>query len=283
MPIYQWTYNACYLQKKSIKKFMHFLNCGCGQRFHSNWINIDHISYGKEVFACDLRQGIQFPDQSFDAVYHAHFLEHLTKSEGVLFVQECFRVLKSGGILRVVVPDLEQIVRSYLFAFEQACAGSEEWAVNYEWMMLELYDQTVRNYSGGVMADYLLDSNVKNKTFIIERIGQEAEYFFKKKDRKDRKKENPTIREWLIKKILGTADYSALKIGRFRQNGEIHQWMYDLYSLSNLLKKCGFVEIQQRKADESLIKNWIDFQLDADRSGVLCKPDSIYIEAVKGL
>lgn len=263
---------------------MKCLNCGCGQRFHQNWINIDYVSHEQNILAYDLRQGIPFSDQSFDVVYHSHFLEHLTKSEGVLFVQECFRVLKTGGVLRVVVPDLEQIVRSYLFAFAQACTGSEAWAANYEWMMIELYDQTVRNYSGGSMASYLSNKSIKNKEFILERIGKEAQYFFDSSGcRKNRRKKKISLREWLIEKFLGKKDYSALKIGRFRQKGEVHQWMYDYYSLSKLLKECGFAEIQKKKAAESVIENWNSLQLDVDKDGVVCKPDSIYIEAVKSI
>ena len=60
------------------------------------------------------------------------------------FLRECFRVLKNEGIIRVVVPDLEKIARLYLMALEGSCAGSTQWHRNYEWMLLEMYDQAVR-------------------------------------------------------------------------------------------------------------------------------------------
>jgi 2-hydroxychromene-2-carboxylate isomerase len=40
-------------------------------------------------------------------VYHSHVLEHLPKDAAPRFVGECYRVLAEGGILRVVVPDLD--------------------------------------------------------------------------------------------------------------------------------------------------------------------------------
>ncbi|MFM5946491.1 MAG: methyltransferase type 11, partial [Dolichospermum sp.] len=40
----------------------------------------------------------------------------------------------------------------------------------------------------------------------------------------------------ILKVILSSSELESLKIGQFRQSGEIHQWMYDHYSLSVLLK-----------------------------------------------
>lgn len=62
----------------------------------------------------DLRRGIPFPDCSVDVVYHSHMFEHLDRSIAPSFQREILRVLKPGGIQRVVVPDLEQVSREYL-------------------------------------------------------------------------------------------------------------------------------------------------------------------------
>ncbi|MEO7272844.1 MAG: methyltransferase domain-containing protein [Vicinamibacterales bacterium] len=62
----------------------------------------------------DLRKGIPYPDSSVDAVYHSHFLEHLDPPIARQFVQEVRRVLKPGGIQRIVVPDFERLAAEYL-------------------------------------------------------------------------------------------------------------------------------------------------------------------------
>ena len=42
-------------------------------------------------------RGIPFPNDSFDAVYHSHFLEHLNKDDAPDFLLECYRVCKPSS------------------------------------------------------------------------------------------------------------------------------------------------------------------------------------------
>ena len=72
-----------------------------------------------------------------------------------------------------------------------------------------------------------------------------------------------------------------LEVGRFRALGEVHQWMYDRYSLARLLEKAGLSEITQRAADEGYVANWRTFNLDTNADGSIYKADSLFIEARK--
>jgi predicted SAM-dependent methyltransferase len=282
---------------------MKYLNLGCGQRFHSSWTNINFVSNGDGVIAHNLKYGIPFPDKSFDVVYHSHVLEHFPKAEAEPFIKECYRVLRPQGILRVVVPDLEQIARTYLHCLEQADTDSQEWDQNYQWMLLEMYDQTVRNQSGGEMSNFLSRQNLSNQEFVVKRCGVEIQNIILTAQ-KQRSAIEPT-HESLIKKlvkriyrsfrypdyrhqailklILSPTEIESLKIGQFRQGGEVHQWMYDHYSLSILLKNSGLEGITKRNAYESYTPNWTSFNLDTEPDGSVYKPDSIYMEAIKSL
>ena len=44
--------------------------------------------------------------------------------------------------------------------------------------------------------------------------------------------------------------------------GEIHQWMYDRYSLTYILKLAGFTRIVVRNAFDSYANKWSSFELD---------------------
>jgi len=58
-------------------------------------------------------KGIPEPDASVEALYTCHMFEHLDRDEAEQFLKEARRVLISGGILRVAVPDLRFHVENY--------------------------------------------------------------------------------------------------------------------------------------------------------------------------
>jgi predicted SAM-dependent methyltransferase len=273
---------------------MNLLNLGCGNTFHTDWINFDFHSNSKSVKQYDLSKGIPFQDLSADVVYHSHLLEHLSRTESHLFIEECYRVLKYSGIIRIAVPDLETIVLNYLKSLEGAINGDQLSAYNYEWILLEMYDQTVRNSRGGEMLKYLSQDVIPNEDFVFNRIGEEGKKihdnylkFTKRRNLDSEKFREISFKSEIVKIIQrlriffrNSQKSDALKIGRFRLSGEIHQWMYDRYSLGKLLKDCGFKNINVVTAFESMIPGWNDYQLDSV-NGKVRKPDSLFIEAVK--
>ena len=262
-----------------------YLNLGCGYRSHPQWTNVNFVATGKKVIAHDLSKNIPFADNTFDLVYHSHVLEHFSQAVAVNFIEECYRVLRPGGIVRVVVPDLEQIARLYLKSLDRA-ADSAEWSANYEWIVLELLDQMVRNRRGGEMASYLSRSTASVSSLTTARYGAEAAQI-KTLPPQDSveiplKKIKPAVKAFyqLLPQSLKRF-YTALKIGYYRQGGEVHQWMYDRYSLSNLLEDCGLEKVVQRSASDSYLADWRNFNLDTEPDGSVYKPDSLFMEALK--
>jgi len=108
------------------------LNIGCGTSGIEGWVNIDNsptillsrLPLGRQIFRTppwprdvrrmDVRKRIPFPDSSVSCIYSSHTFEHFTYEESQAVARECFRVLRPGGILRIVVPDLAIAVREYL-------------------------------------------------------------------------------------------------------------------------------------------------------------------------
>lgn len=52
-------------------------------------------------------------DGSVDFVYCSHVLEHFEKYEAVKILKECKRILKKNGKIRIVLPDLDKIIKKY--------------------------------------------------------------------------------------------------------------------------------------------------------------------------
>jgi len=281
---------------------MKFLNLGCGQNYHKDWINIDFTTKSDDVIEYNLLNGIPLSDDSIDVLYHSHVLEHFTKKDGEELMKECYRVLKVNGIIRIAVPDLETIAIEYLRNLNLAIEGDKNAVYNYEWIKLELFDQMLRNKSGGEMGEYLQQSFIPNEEYVFQRIGLEGKNIrenFLSKQKNQEPIGEKSVYKPSKKKLLKTfIKRSLLKIfkklklqepvpgakivntGKFRLSGEIHQWMYDRFSLSQLLEKSGFKDIRICNAHESSIPNWAENNLDVFK-GEIRKPDSLFIEAEK--
>ncbi len=263
-----------------------YLNIGCGYTYHSDWENVDFASTGEGVKAHNLLKGIPFENNTFEVVYHSHVLEHFLKQDAEKLISECYRVLKPGGTIRIAIPDLEPIARNYIRYLEEALNNVPGAAEKYNWTLLEMYDQVVRTKGGGEMVDYIKDTAKNNDDFLLERNGNEVKLLMENlrnpKPQTTSGSKNSfmykvkgKLKDWLLKE-----DIKALSIGQFRLGGEIHQWMYDRYSLSELLKRHGFKSPKVRKFNESAIIDWNSFGLDAV-DGKVRKPDSLFMEAVK--
>ena len=129
------------------------LNFGCGHRFAKGWVNIDFHSEHPEVQRVNLLGRLPFPDGHFDCVYSSHTLEHFELTTAERIVRECRRVMKSGGILRTVVPDLEDTCREYIRILDQVDTSATA-RQRYEWIVLELLDQLTRTRPSGLIQDY---------------------------------------------------------------------------------------------------------------------------------
>jgi predicted SAM-dependent methyltransferase len=265
-----------------------YLNLGCGERFHPDWINIDLTSGRSGVIAHDLAKGIPFSPDSADAVYLAAVFEHIRRNDAANFLREIYRVLKPGGIVRVGVPDLEKICRLYL---EASLAGDKQAVHDYDWIVLEMLDQMVRETSGGSMLRYLQRRSLPNEQFIVDRIGDEGRKLI------DQIRRQPTaanksfpqrlraiargVRDRLLTFLVGRKNARAFAIGCFRLGGEVHHWMYDRFSLARELMAAGFSEPTVRSASESAIPDWGRFYLDVQSDGTINKPDLLFMEAIK--
>ena len=275
------------------------LNVGCGNNFHLDWVNIDLVSNSPHVIQHDILQGLPFENKSFDAVYCSHVLEHLDPQCVESFLIEAVRILKPKGVLRIVVPDLERITRQYLTLLERVNDCDTAAEADYDWIMLELYDQTVRSFSGGQMGIYLSNPNVPNKDFIISRIGTEANIFFEYSNSTPNKfgtrfkgkrlsqlaaRASHIIRENILLSfayILGGIKWKqAVREGLFRSSGEIHRWMYDKYSLKRLMENVGLKNVAVYAADRSQISGFNQYSLDYVEGNVR-KPDSLFMEGIK--
>lgn len=132
------------------------LNLGCGSVRPMGWINTDSslnanlqripfvknlvtsffntVKYNSSNFVyMNLNSRWKYAANSVDVVYASHLFEHLTLKAADLMLQESFRSLKPGGVIRIVVPDMYKICKHYITELENGNTKSSDyvmWAIN---------------------------------------------------------------------------------------------------------------------------------------------------------
>lgn len=88
------------------------LHLGSGGHPLDGWLNVDVLGMEPDLY-WDLRRGLPFPDGCAQAVFLEHVIEHFTLADDLDLLAECHRVLGSGGIVRLGVPDFGRYMQSY--------------------------------------------------------------------------------------------------------------------------------------------------------------------------
>lgn len=94
------------------------LHLGSGTNLVTGWINVDNnfdnnIDLKKLDLNWDLTKTLPYENNSIDLIFHEHFIEHLEKIDGHHFLQDCYRILKPGGVMRLGWPDMQRILDAY--------------------------------------------------------------------------------------------------------------------------------------------------------------------------
>lgn len=170
---------------------MKILNLGCGTKTsqRNEIINIDWSVYLKikstpilntlipffmnserraryknlpqNILVHDLSKGIPFADNTIKAVYNSHILEHIDRDKAHLFLKEANRVLIPGGIIRIVVPDLELLIKRYLDHIQKCDDNVDEVAKHDEYID-PILEQSVRREAVGTKKQNKIRRYIEN-------------------------------------------------------------------------------------------------------------------------
>ncbi|MCR4922701.1 MAG: methyltransferase domain-containing protein [Lachnospiraceae bacterium] len=269
------------------------VNCGCGYKYDKSMINLDFISNSPDIIACNLLKKLPFSDNEVDAIYSSHMIEHFTSDQAHSWLKECHRVLKPGGVIRLVAPDLENACRNYLNELDKVKEGDRKNISRSEYSVIALIDQLVRDESGGMMRRYWASEKC-DKDYLLERHGKEVfdQLHGYKKIKRGALQSLKTHPLGAIKHIMGKvfgklgktlfgsfSFYKTYQLGKLNSKGEKHKWMYDSFSLSLLLEEAGFTNIQTKKYMESSIPGFDKAKLELNDDGTEYKKHSVYVEA----
>ena len=284
------------------------LNLGCGSVYvdSNSWTNVDYVQFGSSVRALNLLQPLPFASGAFDLVYSSHFFEHIPRSLVPNFLGECWRVLEPGGLLRLVLPDSEEMFKTYL---SLRAANRHEQA---DFVMLEIVDQCVRTRVHGEMGGFYstvaaLPEQERRAwvDFIRQRTGQNLDDpgFFREEPSPALpslaagQDGLPSLRALISNPLClpswwqQVVHHVALRLlpAAFRvQNvslsmiGERHHWLWDFHQLKSVLEKAGFESVCRVSHATSAIADFPFAPLDMTAAGLPRKGvDSLFVEAIK--
>lgn len=98
-----------YLQSHGTRK----LHIGCGPHRLEGWLNTDLNPFHSLVLV-DAGRRLPFDANAFDCIFTEHLIEHLEFRKGTQLLQECYRILKAGGKIRIATPNLQFLMDLYL-------------------------------------------------------------------------------------------------------------------------------------------------------------------------
>jgi len=90
------------------------VHLGSGPNLLPGWINVDYNPDFKPQVVADLSQRFPFEDNSVDYIHSEGVLCQFSLINGRHFLSECFRILKPGGVMRLLSPDLLCLLEAYL-------------------------------------------------------------------------------------------------------------------------------------------------------------------------
>lgn len=89
------------------------IHVGCGKRdFGPEWIHVDGEKY-PHINHNDVWLN-WYDENSVDVIYASHFLEYYDLERAGRLLENWYKCLKPGGILRLAVPDFEAMAKLYV-------------------------------------------------------------------------------------------------------------------------------------------------------------------------
>ena len=246
------TYRKIDLEKKN------YLNLGSGPSFFDeNTISLDYLDdphvVGHRVdmkidinFDLSSFEKLPFRDNRFYGIYTSHCFEHLTDNNVEFIMKECFRILKPGGILRVVVPNIDK----YFDAYDKKDLFFFNWIRNKMPYKLDSWLRFITREFACNSVDDFSDRELIN---MYEKLSRKEYIEFFSKLSNSEKDPNKNI-------------------------PDIHKSYWNKNKLNKFFQNCNFTLINEKKTHQSSLDHFKSSFFDNTRPNI-----SIYFEGSKGI
>lgn len=225
---------------------------------------------GPPEIMADITKKIPLADKSVDIIYSNETLEHLTYQELINHFLECHRLIKIGGYVRMVVPDMDIMIKNYISKDENLEIAKKESEIS-PFLPVEnhtdLFISRVLYHDHYYLHNYDTLSRALKKTGFskIKQVGpgetsykEVSEELFKaEKDtlkfnliiEAERHHENPIVTRYFSKKpkyfflkiLAETFNIKITKYNNRKPTFPSHLWFLEKFQiLKSLIKKISF-------------------------------------------
>ncbi|OUX75943.1 MAG: hypothetical protein CBC19_10390 [Oceanospirillales bacterium TMED59] len=240
------------------------LNLGAGFDWkYPAWRGVDSLNgeYLSENSSLELQ------NDSIKFVYSSHFIEHVSDTVVTNLLQESYRCIKPGGVIRLVTPNFEQIHRALIendikYFSDIGFLGRPEWK-------LFGVDRSIENVALHWIANY------QNFVTTSENIEEWEEGWYRGPPVIDKQ----LVREKALE--LDTLNFGKWVISNvpeqhFKNGGHINTFTFP--KLEKMLQSAGFTEISSLDCGSSRSNAMAVFDKKPNRERV-----SIYVEGIKAI
>lgn len=90
------------------------LHLGCGRNYLDGWINTDIDSKRYKLDQrLDITENFPFENNTISYIFSEHVIEHISYKDGKFMLEECYRIMKPNGKIRISTPDLKFLIEFY--------------------------------------------------------------------------------------------------------------------------------------------------------------------------
>ena len=224
----------------------------------------------------DAARPLPFGTGCFHAIYARRIVEHLASDEARNFVNEAHRLLLQGGVLRVSVPDTEELARDYLAAIDRARAEPRPDTIkDVHEKRVSYIDQFVRRVPGGALGRYIASGQMSEEN--LRRAYGDALGAIAVASKSPTSSLRPKLRQRV--KEAARLLLRRRWVHETHATREAHLWIYDRFSLPRLLSAAGFSDVRVVGPDVSAIPGWERWALDTSELGAHPFEPSLTVEA----
>ena len=130
----------------------------------AGYVNIDLFEWDYVDVVHDIEKRLPYEDNTIDEIYSSHSLEHCAMAAVPRMIGDWKRVLKHGGIIRIIVPEIEACMRNFLDSPE---SDGDKWSWKIEYILGGQHKQSGQQLHKSAFTPTYLKKLVENAGLVV--------------------------------------------------------------------------------------------------------------------